>query len=65
MPHFPDDPRVVVPVRIRRSRLLHIKELAAARETTVSEVMREVFTLGLPLYEERRTARSAPKSGTR
>jgi hypothetical protein len=59
---FPEDWRAA---RDYLARKRHIKELAAARETTVSEVMREVFTLGLPLYEERRTARSAPKSGTR
>jgi hypothetical protein len=58
---FPDDPRVVVPVRIRRSSRDHLKELAAARGFTVSEVLREVFALGLPAYEQRHIARATPK----
>jgi hypothetical protein len=61
MPLSPDDPRVPVHVRIRRSSRDHLEELAAARGYTVSDVLREVFALGLPAYEQRHTARSTPK----
>jgi hypothetical protein len=62
-----DDPRIVVPVRIRRSSRDRLDALARQRGWTRSDAFREALARGLAELERPapRQARPSPKAGQR